>query len=48
VPVGTADSYCHQRGHALVIPATGVLSNDSDADGNALTACWSLVPPTAR
>jgi VCBS repeat-containing protein len=37
-PVAIADSYTTNEDTALVIAATGVLANDSDADGDALTA----------
>ncbi len=38
-PVAAADSYATDRGVALVVAAaTGVLQNDTDADGQALTA----------
>lgn len=39
VPAGTADSYITNSGTPLNVPAaTGVLANDTDADGNPLTA----------
>ena len=38
-PVGNADSYTTQQDALLTVPAaTGVLANDTDADGNTLTA----------
>jgi hypothetical protein len=37
-PVATADSYAATAGVALQVPAPGVLGNDSDADGDTLTA----------
>ena len=37
-PVATADSYTTAEDTALTIAAAGVLANDTDADGNALTA----------
>ncbi len=37
-PVATADTYTTAEDVALVVPATGVLANDSDVDGNALTS----------
>jgi len=43
-PVAVADSYSTVQGNALVIPATGVLSNDSDADLGPLTAVLGTGP----
>ncbi len=37
-PVATNDSYVFQLNKALTIPAPGVLANDSDPDGDSLTA----------
>ena len=37
-PVAAADSYSTNEDTALTIPANGVLANDSDPDGNPLTA----------
>jgi hypothetical protein len=37
-PVATNDTYSATTGVQLTVPAPGVLSNDSDADGDALTA----------
>lgn len=37
-PVGTADIYTATQGVDLVVDAPGVLANDSDADGDAMTA----------
>ncbi|MES2657779.1 MAG: Ig-like domain-containing protein [Verrucomicrobiota bacterium] len=37
-PVGVADSYVINQGVALVVPAAGVLANDTDAQSNPLTA----------
>ncbi|HET8696649.1 MAG TPA: Ig-like domain-containing protein, partial [Gammaproteobacteria bacterium] len=38
-PVAVADSYSTNQGAALTVPAaTGVLANDTDADGDTLTA----------
>ncbi len=37
-PVATADTYSVESGESLTVPAPGVLSNDYDADGDALTA----------
>ncbi len=38
VPVAVADAYSATGGVPLVVPAPGVLKNDVDADGDALTA----------
>lgn len=43
-PIAVADSYSTVQGSALTVPATGVLSNDSDADLNALTAVLGTGP----
>jgi Tol biopolymer transport system component len=37
-PVAAADSYTTPQGAPLTVPATGVLANDSDIDGDALAA----------
>ena len=37
-PVATADSYSTNKNTALVVPASGVLANDNDVDGNPITA----------
>ena len=37
-PVANYDSYTTPRNTALVVPAAGVLGNDTDADGDALAA----------
>jgi hypothetical protein len=37
-PVALSDTYAATTGVQLTVPAPGVLSNDSDADGDALTA----------
>jgi hypothetical protein len=37
-PVGNDDAYTATAGRPLVVPAAGVLANDTDADGQALTA----------
>ena len=37
-PVATADSYSTAEDTALTIPAAGVLANDTDVDGSALSA----------
>ena len=38
VPVATADTYALMPGNMLSVTAPGVLGNDTNADGNALTA----------
>ncbi len=38
VPVAVADSYSTDQGVALNVPARGVLANDTDGDGDLLTA----------
>ena len=43
-PVAVADSYSTPLNTALVVPATGVLGNDTDANSNALTAVLSAGP----
>lgn len=43
-PVAVADSYSVARSATLTVPANGVLSNDTDADGNTLTAIKVLAP----
>ena len=43
-PIAVDDAYSIQSGSTLNVPAPGVLGNDSDADGNTLTAV--LVAPT--
>src|SRR4029079_1366844 len=37
-PVAVADSYSVNEDATLTVPVTGVLGNDTDADGNSLTA----------
>ncbi|MBD3915928.1 ThuA domain-containing protein [Nocardioides hwasunensis] len=37
-PVGVADAYTTAEGVALSVPAPGVLANDTDAEGDTLTA----------
>ena len=37
-PVAVNDTYAVNRGHTLDVAAKGVLANDTDADGNPLTA----------
>jgi VCBS repeat-containing protein len=43
-PVAHDDSYVTQQGITLTVPAPGVLGNDSDADGDPLTASLSGEP----
>jgi VCBS repeat-containing protein len=43
-PVGNADSYGTSAGTTLVIGSPGVLGNDTDADGNSLTAVQVAAP----
>ncbi|MEO5917298.1 MAG: Ig-like domain-containing protein [Luteolibacter sp.] len=43
-PVAVADSYSTNQGVALVVPASGVLSNDTDAQSNPLTAILNVGP----
>ena len=43
-PVGVADSYTTTEGEALVVAAPGVLANDTDAEGDALTATGLTQP----
>ena len=43
-PVGVADSYSVAEDHSLSVPAPGVLGNDTDADGNSLTATVLTAP----
>jgi len=43
-PVANADSYTTQQGITLTIAAPGVLGNDTDADGDTLTASLSGGP----
>lgn len=43
-PVAVADSYTVIQDTALVIPAGGLLSNDSDADSNTLSAVIEIGP----
>jgi VCBS repeat-containing protein len=38
IPVATADGWAMLQGTTLAIPAPGVLANDTDADGDQLTA----------
>jgi len=43
-PVGLADSYSTNEDTPLVVSAPGVLGNDSDVEGNALTAVLNVAP----
>ncbi|CUR60375.1 conserved exported hypothetical protein [metagenome] len=43
-PVGAADAYGTMEGDPLVVAAPGVLANDTDADGDALTATGVTQP----
>ncbi|WP_303901395.1 Ig-like domain-containing protein [Thiohalomonas denitrificans] len=43
-PVGTADSYAVNEDTTLTVAAPGVLSNDSDPDGDTLTAATAALP----
>ena len=43
-PVAVDDSYSVESGKTLAVPATGVLANDSDPDGDSLTAGWVSGP----
>lgn len=45
-PVAVADSHQTASGSVLSVPAPGVLANDTDADGDQLTATLAA-PPTA-
>ena len=44
VPIATADAYSTGEDTALTVNAPGVLANDSDADGNPLTAVLGSGP----
>jgi len=44
IPVANDDSYLTDEDTPLVIAAAGVLGNDTDADGNPLTAVWDAGP----
>lgn len=44
-PVAAVDGYDINEGEQLVVPAPGVLGNDDDVDGDALTAVL-VTPPT--
>jgi VCBS repeat-containing protein len=43
-PVAVNDTYSTNEDTQLVVPAPGVLENDSDADGDTLTAVWVSDP----
>jgi type 1 glutamine amidotransferase len=43
-PVGVADDYTTTEGEALVVDAPGVLANDTDAEGDDLTATSATQP----
>jgi VCBS repeat-containing protein len=43
-PVANNDSYSVNEGGVLSVPANGVLANDTDADGNSLTAVLATGP----
>ncbi len=43
-PVGTADTYPATEDQTLTVPAPGVLSNDSDADGDPMTVAVMTGP----
>jgi hypothetical protein len=43
-PVGVADAFTTAEGAALTVPAPGVLTNDTDADGDPLTATDATQP----
>ena len=47
-PEAQPDSYATKRNTPLAVPAPGVLANDSDADGDALTARLASGPASAR
>ena len=46
-PVAVADSYSTPKNTTLTVAAPGVLGNDTDADGDTLTAIKVTNPPTA-
>ena len=45
VPVAADDSYSTKKGQMLTVSAPGLLANDTDADGDTLTAVWVSDPP---
>ena len=46
-PVANPDAYAVDRGATLVVPAPGVLTNDTDPDGDTLTAVPGTAPSHA-
>ena len=44
-PVAVKDTYTTAEDTVLTVPAAGVLGNDTDADGDALSAVWSRPGP---
>ncbi len=44
IPVATADDYALTRGQTLTVAAPGVLANDTNADGNPLSATLVSAP----
>jgi predicted outer membrane repeat protein len=44
VPIGRSDAYTTPVDTSLVVPVLGVLDNDSDPDGDVLTATMATVP----
>jgi hypothetical protein len=48
LPVAVNDSYSTDEDVPLTVAAPGVLTNDSDADGNPLTAIWLSGPTPAQ
>jgi subtilisin-like proprotein convertase family protein len=47
-PIAAPDSFQTQAGQTLTVPATGVLKNDSDPDGDDLTALLAGQPAKGR
>lgn len=47
-PVAGADAYAAVGGQPLTLPAPGVLANDTDADGNVLTATGVTQPANGK
>ena len=47
-PVAVDDGYSANEDTALTMAAPGVLANDTDVDGNPLTASVVASPTTAR
>lgn len=43
-PVASGDSFSLTQGSSLTVPISGVLANDTDADGDALTAALVTAP----